>query len=127
MIRVEVVADHLPLRQALATALSFEAGIDAVESREESFSAAESRESVRTPAHVLVLAEPLVRDLGRWAASVRKAAPGVKIVLLAITHRADELSGRGLADAVIDAAGGVLPLLAAVRSVVGLPSRVVAT
>ena len=46
----------------------------------------------------------------------RAAVPGVKIVVLATAHRAKDIEGFVPADAVVEPAEGIEPLVAAVRS-----------
>ena len=119
MIRVRVIADE-PLAHALTMALSHEPRFRVVGPSDERIT--DTAAGTLRP-DVLVLAEPYSADPGQWVAEARQAVPEAKIVLFAITHRADGLSGRARADAVVDAHGGVASLVAAVTSVAGCTRR----
>ena len=64
---------------------------------------------------VVVFSEPPGEPPGRWVTGFRKAAPAAKVVLLLLSERAVDLPDDGGADAVVDAADGLVELAHAIR------------
>lgn len=115
MIRVHIAHDNHLLRDSLAIALSREPGIEIAEISPEGAAGLEAVSEER--ADVLVLWVPWRTQPFDEIKRYRRAAPGMKIVGL-FTHSSvrNEMIAAG-ADAVVDEADGLAPLIDALRRV----------
>jgi len=115
VIRVHIAHDNHLLRDSLTIALGRETGIDVVEISPEGEAGLEAVSDER--ADVLILWVPWRTQPFHEIARYRLAAPTMKIVGL-FTHASvrNEMIAAG-ADAVVDEADGLVPLVEAVRRV----------
>jgi DNA-binding NarL/FixJ family response regulator len=115
VIRVHIAHDNHLLRDSVGLALSREPRIEVVESSPEGAAGLEAVSDER--ADVLVLWVPWRTQPFDEITRYRRAAPSMKIVGL-FTHTSvrNEMIAAG-ADAVVDEADGLIPLIEAIRSV----------